>query len=118
MAFIPKTHCFNYLKCSIPVVLFSYFIYMYLFLFHTFLERLVYTQCTGQHTPLKEPFGLLMNPGFIGRVTETDMQCNWYVTPENASRIVHVIAHVAYSKWATLNCSSGFLEVPQPDSSR
>ena len=52
-----------------------------------------------------------MNPGFAGRQLNTGMQCNWYLTPEDKSRVVQVVVHMAYSKWSATNCTTNFLQV-------
>ena len=72
---------------------------------------MVRNQCEGRYQSLTEPFGVLMNPGFAGRTPNTGMQCNWFLTPEDKSRVVHVVVHMAYSKWSATNCTTNFLQV-------
>ncbi|XP_076460436.1 uncharacterized protein LOC143293450 [Babylonia areolata] len=86
-------------------------------------DKLVWKECAGQeYRSLTEPFGVLMNPGFAAggrRTVDTAVtggeQCNWFLTPEDEARAVHVRVHMAYSKWSAGNCTANFLQVRYKD---
>ncbi|KAL8615560.1 hypothetical protein ACOMHN_016137 [Nucella lapillus] len=87
-------------------------------------DHLVWKQCGGQrHQSLTAPFGVVMTPEVAGagggdgggRRGSSGGQCQWFLTPEDEAREVHVLVHMAYSTWPHSNCTHSFLQVRYKD---
>ncbi|XP_076468069.1 uncharacterized protein LOC143298920 [Babylonia areolata] len=79
----------------------------------------VQSQCLPRAANLTAPFGLLMSPGFPvheGKPSNRDRQCDWLLASRDPGDVVHVMVHMAYSRWQARNCrASHFLRVDYRD---